>query len=138
MGNGKREMLDDGRMTGMPPACWRAVCAGVVFLSLQCGVARYAEPDGTRAPLREQLQIVPNTPDVPLDGSLRISVRSRDQFTRVQLPVTWSSDNPEVISVQGTGLEAVLRSFRTGSARITATDASGASATVQARSRGPG
>lgn len=109
---------------------------GVLVAALVGGACTSLPEVESGVPLREQLVITPRTPDVPLDGSTQIRVEAVDQFYAIKLPIVWTSDDPTVISVQGTGRDAVLRAFRTGFVVITATDASGATGTVRARSRG--
>ena len=93
------------------------------------------EPSG-QLPLRETLSISPSRPEIRFNEALTLRASPVLEGERVEHPVTWTSSEPDVISVSGGfGMDAVIRAVTFGRARITATTANGLTGFVVARVR---
>ena len=92
--------------------CVRALVCLVVLLAAACG-----EDLGPRVPA--SIVIVPNEPKVPLNQTIQLMATVVDAAGRAmpEEPRTYTSDNPEIVTVSATGL-LTAKDFL-GSARIT-------------------
>lgn len=106
----------------------------LLISSLAIGVAGCRTPQmtGETPPLNEQLCIEPSQVRVATGRTITL-IATECVGPPMRLPLTWTSSDPEVASVIGSGERGFVTGLFPGRSRIRVTDARGATASVTAR-----
>jgi uncharacterized protein YjdB len=112
------------------------LCVTVAAVSvLACQPRQYRpwEPTTQTIP-GESLVIRPSRPQVVVGGSVQLSATPSNPTMQLEMPIQWTSSNPDVATVGGsTGPSALVTGIAPGEAMISALDARGIGGYVYVR-----
>ncbi len=126
------------RAGGSEPRTARFVTSSVLIVALTqygCTSFRVRGPSPDAPPPPENpIAISPSMPAVRVDEAAQLTLRKADGFVRLEQPIIWTSNDPEVLTVVSIGGErARIVGISPGNARVSVNTANGYSTWVTVR-----